>query len=144
MTDNRVAHLHVPCTSNATFYNSVEDVHCHKQPSWAHAACHQTTLYPLCASFSRLSVTHLELLKNTQVAVSSDRQKKRFMTSLFREHICVSKKNTRIPGPTDWGLVCVCVCTPSNGESQNYQAPRPNRLCPSGLSAWEPWVPLQP
>lgn len=35
------------------------------------------------------------------------------------------------------------VCSPSNGECQTAQAPHPNCPCPSCLSAWEPWVPLQ-
>lgn len=36
------------------------------------------------------------------------------------------------------------VCAPSSDEYQIYQALLPNRPCPSGLSAWELWVPLQP
>ncbi len=45
-----------------------EDVHCNEKSSWAHAACYQSTLFGASSDFqwfSRPSVTHLILLKNT-------------------------------------------------------------------------------
>ena len=117
------------------------------------------TLFALC-QFSLLSVTRLVYLKtrvrNTRhlciefcvtPSVSSDRQKNKHFTASVApwasEQIRVSflsLKHTHIPGPTDRG----CVFAPSNGDFQNDQALHPNRPCPNGLSAWEPWVPLQP
>lgn len=144
-----------------------EDIHWNeKQMSACNMPSHHTVLYLFRTQTSTHCQSHTWHYTNTRKSgliccsyltflcsefcitsrVSSDRQNEiTAQRSMSCERVSTPEwvdKNTR--SFQDLLTEGVWAWPPSNGEFQSYQVLHPNRPCPSGLSAWEPWVPLQP
>lgn len=78
------------------------------------------------------------------VVSSEGPNNKHFTASVSCERVSTSVQSFHRITHAFQDLLKEGVCAPSNDEFQNYQALHPNRPCPNDLSAWEPWVPLQP